>query len=223
MPYTSQSEGKPSATPQADPKAEPSVMDVSTPAVKDPVPASAAQVVAAPVLDSALPVSSCDDSVRSDSASIEALSSPSSAFSPVAPSFSTDGGSLVSQRGYADLLACAAGASDFVSSDKRLMRDVLDKRREVSVGLKPIRKGSAAAVASPGPELDGLSEFGARFIGNLKATGIQLNKKKVGQVRMSVEGFESKCRIQVRAHLIRRMNAKSEQTLRLSRHCGSRK
>ena len=157
-------------------------MDVSTPAVKDPVPASA------------LSVCSCDDSVRSNSASIEALPSPSSASSPVLPSISTDSGSPVSQRGYADLIACAAGASDFVSPDKRLMRDVLHKRREVSVGLKPLRKGSVAAVASPALKLDGLSEFGARFIGNLKATGIRLNKKKVGQVCMSVEELEPKFR-----------------------------
>ena len=194
MPYISQSEGKPSATSQADPKAQPSAAYVSPPAVKDPVPApkavSSAPKVASPVLDAALSVCSCCGAVHSNSPSPSAAA----ALSTAASLPSADGGSLVSQRGYADLLACAAGVSGFVSPDKRLMRDVLDTRREASVGLKPIRKGSAAVAASPASELEGLSEFGARFIGNLKARGIRLNKKKIGQAQMNVERLESEFR-----------------------------
>ena len=195
MPYTLQSEGKPSAVPQTDLKADTPVVDASSTAVKDPVPAPASQVVAPvpdvapPALNAAPSVCSCCGVIHPNSPSI----SSAAALSPVAPLSSIDGGSPVSHRGYADLLACAAGVSDF-ASDERLMRDVLDKRREVSVGLKPLRKGSAAAVSNPALELDGLSEFGARFIGNLQARGIRLNKKKVGQVRMSVEELEPKFR-----------------------------
>ncbi len=193
MPYISQSEGKPSATPSTDVKADTPAVDVSPAAVKDIVPAPVPQIVAPvhdvapPALEAALSVCSCCGAVHSNSPSV----SSAAALAPVASSLIADGGSLVSQRGYADLLACVAGAPDFVSPDKRLMRDVLDTRREASVGLKPLRKGSAAAVASPALELDGLSEFGARFIGNLKARGIRLNKKKIGQARMKVERLES--------------------------------
>lgn len=188
MPYTLQSEGKSPAVPQVDLKSEPSAADVSPTTVKDPVPAPALQV--ASVLGAAPSVCSCCGAIHPDSPFPSSAAAPSS----VAPLPSNDDRLAVSQRGYADLLACAAGVSSFTSLDKRLMRDVMDKRRETSVGLKPLRKGSASAAASPAPEIEGLSEFGARFIGNLKARGIRLAKKKVGQAQMNVERLEVKFR-----------------------------
>lgn len=187
MPYILQSEGKSFAAPQADIKTETSVADASLSCVKISTSAPAPHSVC---------IGSCAFAVhmflrllysppRSVSLQAALSVSPSAATSPDTPFPINDGGSPVS-RVTPILLACATSVSGFVSADKRLMRDVLDTRRQASVGL-----GSATVAASPAPGFEGLSEFGSRFVANLKSRGIRLSRKKIDQARMNVEQLEA--------------------------------